>query len=341
MSRHKSPSVRPGGNRGIALLLVVSVISLLTVVIVQFGRSMRTALVESSHYQDRELLEAAVQSGIDIGCAVLRVDRQRGDVDSLVEAWALLGEEPLTILGGETELRLTIANLDGRLPINGLVATAGPGAAQGGSPDRMREILLRLLLSGRFAVEDEGQAREIVDSLVDWLDSDDNESPYGAESSYYESLERPYRAANAVVEFVDELLLVKGITAELLYGNDEKSGLAEYITVHGTERQININTAPIEVFVALDERLGEAEAEMIDAFRRDGENEERLADVTWYSTVAGWPGDVVLDQQLVTGTGRYYRITSEALYRESRMTAEAVIKRENEREMEIISFKIL
>lgn len=72
MSRHKSPSVRPGGNRGIALLLVVSVISLLTVVIVQFGRSMRTALVESSHYQDRELLEAAVQSGIDIGCAVLR-----------------------------------------------------------------------------------------------------------------------------------------------------------------------------------------------------------------------------------------------------------------------------
>jgi general secretion pathway protein K len=330
----------PRGNRGIALLLVVSVISLLTVVIVQFGRSMRTALVESSRYQDRAVLEAAVQSGIDIGCALLRADRLDGEVDSLLETWALIGEKPLTIFGDESELQLTIENLDGRLSINGLVTSAGSGEGQGGTPEQLRATLQRLLLSGRFAIEDEGQARGIVDSLVDWLDSDDNESPYGAESSYYESLEKPYGAANTEVEFIDELLLVKGITAELLYGNDEMSALAEYITVHGDGRQININTAPVELLLALDERLGETEAELLEAFRREPENEELLADAAWYRTIAGWPGDIVLDRQLLTSGGSYYRITSEAVYREVRMTAEAVIRRESEREMEILSFRI-
>jgi general secretion pathway protein K len=330
----------PRSNRGIALLLVVSVISLLTVVIVQFGRSMRTALVESSQYQDRELLEAAVQSGIDIGAAVLRADRLGGDVDSLLEPWTLIGEEPLAILGGDTELLLTIENLDGRLPINALMPSAGSGEGQGGTPELVREILQRLLLSGRFAVEDEGQAREIVDSLIDWLDSDDNESPYGAENSYYESLERPYQAANGAVEFIEELLLVKGITAELLYGNDEMSALAEYITVHGDGRRININTAPVALLLALDERLGDTEAELLDAFRREPENEELLADAAWYRTIAGWPGDIVLDQELLTSSGSHFRISSEAVYRETRMTAEAVIRRENEQEMEILSFRI-
>ncbi|MCB2218553.1 MAG: type II secretion system minor pseudopilin GspK [Desulfobulbaceae bacterium] len=330
----------PRSNRGIALLLVVSVISLLTVVIVQFGRSMRTALVESSHYQDRAVLAAAVQSGTDIGIAVLRADRVGGEVDSLLEPWALIGAESLTILGGDTELQLTIENLDGRLPINGLVPSGGGGEGQGSTPEHLRGMLQRLLLSGRFAIEDEGQAREIVDSLVDWLDSDDNESPYGAESSYYESLEKPYGAANTEVEFIDELLLVKGITAELLYGNDEMSALAEYITVHGDGRQININTAPVELLLALDERLGDMEAELIEAFRREPENEELLADVSWYQTIPGWPGDIVLDQQLLTTGGSFFRIISEAVYRDARMIAETVIRRENEQEMEILSFRI-
>ncbi len=252
----------------------------------------------------------------------------------------MLGEEPLAIFGDESELRLTIENLDGRLPINGLVASTGAGEEQGSAPEQLRDMLQRLLLSGRFAIEDEGQARGIVDSLVDWLDSDDNESPYGAESSYYESLEKPYGAANTAVEFIDELLLVKGITAELLYGNDEMSALAEYITVHGDGRQININTAPVELLLALDERLGETEAELLEAFRREPENEELLADAAWYRTIAGWPGDIDLDRQLLTSRGSSYRITSEAVYREARMTAEAVIRRENEREMEILSFRI-
>ena len=325
----------PNRQQGMALLLVISVISLLTVIIVQFNRSSSQALVAAVQHQERQLLEAVVQSGVDIGCAVLLADRQDGQVDSLVEPWALVDAEPLPIFSGETELRLRIVDLAGLLPINNLVATTG-----GATPERYREALLRLLLSGRFALRDEAQAQEIVDSLVDWLDSDDDELPYGAETPWYQSLQPPYEAGNGPFLMVGQLLLVKGITAELLYGTDEKEPLADYISVEGTGGRININTAPLPVLMALDERLGEDEATLLDEFRRNPEHANLLGDSSWYWAVPGWPGDISFDAQLVSTGSRVFRLVAEARYRDLRMTATAVVQRERERAVEIITFTL-
>jgi type II secretory pathway component PulK len=65
-----------------------------------------------------------------------------------------------------------------------------------------------------------GMTPDVADAIVDWRDPDDNPQPYGAESDYYGSLPSPYRAKNAPFETVEELLLVKGVTPELLYGMD-------------------------------------------------------------------------------------------------------------------------
>jgi DNA uptake protein ComE-like DNA-binding protein len=65
-----------------------------------------------------------------------------------------------------------------------------------------------------------GMTPDVADAIVDWRDQDDNPQPYGAESDYYGSLPSPYRAKNAPFETVEELLLVKGVTPELLYGMD-------------------------------------------------------------------------------------------------------------------------
>jgi general secretion pathway protein K len=318
-----------------ALLLVISVISLLTVIIVQFNQSSSLALVAAVQHQERELLEAAVQSGVDIGCALLHADRQGGQVDSLVEPWALVDVEPLPIFSGETEVRLRIVDLAGLLPINHLVTTAG-----GGNPEWLREALLRLLLSGRFALRDEAQAQEIVDSLVDWLDTDDNELPYGAETAYYQSLQPPYEAANRPFLMVGELLLVKGITGELLYGTDEKEPLADYISVGGNGGRININTVPLPVLLALDERLEEETAILLDEFRRDKENESLLGDPSWYRAVPGWPDDITFDPQLVSTGSRAFRVVTEARYRDLRMRATAVVQRESGQAVEIITLTL-
>jgi len=65
-----------------------------------------------------------------------------------------------------------------------------------------------------------GMTPDVAAAIVDWRDTDDNPQPYGAESDYYGSLPSPYRAKNAPFETVEELLLVKGVTPELLYGMD-------------------------------------------------------------------------------------------------------------------------
>ncbi len=333
-------------HRGMALLLVISVISVLMVVIMQFNRSMRLALVEGVRYQERAMLESTAQSGIDIAYAVLRADRLLNDYDSLLENWAKLQEQPLVAPFNQGSLQLRVVDLDGRFPINRLIAlgTAGtpPGAAseKGMTPQQAREIFLRLLLSGKFAIEDETEARDIVDAVVDWLDSDDDESPYGAENSYYESLEKPYQARNGMIEFVEELLLVRGITTELLYGNDEKSGLAEYISVNSTGGKININTAPPEVFQALDDRISQEDVENITAFRQEESSAELLADVSWYLNSGGWPGDIILDSGIITTASSTFLVTAEAVYNESRVKITAVVKRVDKDKLETLYFRM-
>lgn len=65
-----------------------------------------------------------------------------------------------------------------------------------------------------------GMTPDVANAIVDWRDPDDTPSPYGAESEYYGSIQPPYRAKNGPFETVEELLLVKGVTAEMLYGMD-------------------------------------------------------------------------------------------------------------------------
>jgi type II secretory pathway component PulK len=94
----------------------------------------------------------------------------------------------------------------------------------------------------------------------------------GVEDDYYLSRPTPYRAKNGDFETIDELLLVKGMTPEILYGNivnmprraeletrlpwerelqpGESLGIARYVSLHSSG-QVNVNTASPEVLMAL------------------------------------------------------------------------------------------
>ena len=77
---------------------------------------------------------------------------------------------------------------------------------------------------------------EIADSIIDYIDSDDEQQPNGAESTYYSSLNPPRQARNGPPLCIDELLLVKGVTPALLYGNDANmDGVAQPNETDGTE----------------------------------------------------------------------------------------------------------
>ena len=115
-----------------------------------------------------------------------------------------------------------------------------------------KDTLIKLLeYSG---VEDKIEKSTISDSILDWIDADKNHRLNGAEDDYYQRQNPPYFAKNGRVETMDELLKIRGMTKEILYGSQEPDeaedkkyrGIANYLTVYKIPT-INPNTASKEV----------------------------------------------------------------------------------------------
>jgi DNA uptake protein ComE-like DNA-binding protein len=112
----------------------------------------------------------------------------------------------------------------------------------------------------------------VVASILDWIDEDDIPNPDGAENEYYASLSPSYRCKNRPFESLEELLFVKGITAEIYFGTRQAEspgalsdmtmeqnhtveeegtvGLRELLTVYG-DGKINLNTVLPDVLKIL------------------------------------------------------------------------------------------
>ena len=73
-----------------------------------------------------------------------------------------------------------------------------------------REILMQL----------PEMTEEIADSILDWIDSDDEARENGVESDFYQGLSPGYAAKNGPMDSLDEILLVRGVTPQLLFGLD-------------------------------------------------------------------------------------------------------------------------
>jgi type II secretory pathway component PulK len=65
-----------------------------------------------------------------------------------------------------------------------------------------------------------GMTDDVADAILDWIDADDTPREQGVESDYYGGLQPGYTPRNAPPVSIEELLLVKGVTPELLFGYD-------------------------------------------------------------------------------------------------------------------------
>lgn len=73
-----------------------------------------------------------------------------------------------------------------------------------------------------------GMTEEIADSILDWLDDDDEPREFGAEASYYSGMAPPYAPKNGPLTTLEELLLVRGVTPQHLFGLDtDRNGLVD------------------------------------------------------------------------------------------------------------------
>ena len=110
---------------------------------------------------------------------------------------------PSQMPGDDEEIRYGLTSEAGKLNLN--VASADQ---------------LRTLFAAVIAADEDRSIDELVEALIDWRDPDDNAGENGAEAEYYESLSVPRRAKNGPLDTVEELLLVKGFTGAIVFGED-------------------------------------------------------------------------------------------------------------------------
>ena len=107
-----------------------------------------------------------------------------------------------------------------------------------------------------------GFTEELVASLSDWIDPDNNELSDGAEDDYYQDNDMPYHCKNDSLDYLEELLMVRGFTYSII------DQIRDLVTVYGTGA-VNINTATRVVLLLLG--LDESLVEVIVEFR-DGDD---------------------------------------------------------------------
>lgn len=150
-----------------------------------------------------------------------------------------------------------------------------------------------------------GMTLEISEAIFDWIDEDSDVREHGAENEYYQTLNPPYECKNSKLETLDELLLIRGITPQLLFGEDaNRNGLLDpnendgsltvpyddadgflnrgwsaYLTVHSRELNmqsdrtikvdVNKNTLS-DIYDTLEDALDQPKAQFIVAYRLFG-----------------------------------------------------------------------
>ena len=176
-----------------------------------------------------------------------------------------------------------------------------------------------------------------MDAIKDWIDEDDEPTGFGVENAYYKGLENPYPCKNGLLDSIDELLKIKGITGNIFYGSDTTPGLRNYVTVHGGSK-ININTAPPMILRALAKGIAVEMAADMDEFRRDESND--LADASWYKDVTGMDA-VTIDQNLITVQSDVFTIISTGQVGTMTKQITGVIKRSpTDKTVTLLSWKV-
>jgi general secretion pathway protein K len=257
-------------QRGIALLLVLWAFMTLGVLALDFGRYMRDDAMASVNFAEET--QAYYTALAAMNREIYEESRanetgQRDDPDpNNREPGEAPPEAGLSVAdgqwhqeefaGAQAEVRAT--DECARIPINH-------------ADESMLTRVITNLIRGTNATKgmnsrETAQIEGIVGAIMDWRDADSLKSLHGAESDYYRSA-RGYPAKNALFDSPQELLLVKGITADLFYGGEGRPGLRDVVSVFCRTNTINATSVTAPVLQALG--VDGAEAEELIVLRAD------------------------------------------------------------------------
>lgn len=302
---------RASGQAGTILLLSLIIVIGLCVIVLSFAEGVVVDELIARNQSEDAVTAWAARGGVYRALPYLLLDEEQA-YDSLNEDWWRQADATVN----DTEFRLGDARVvvkvideDRKFNIMATIVEDEDRA------EAAREILARIIkharreFDGGELYEDDAEAEEIVKNIVKWLEDDgtntDQDSSLAEEATTGRSAdEDPDVEIKKVSPYpiltIGELMQVKGVTRELIYGPAKKTfddsdpdedltpeeerdraleqriGLYELITCHtlavGT---VNINTAPREVLLSLVDEMPEEIVDAIISAREQSEEDRQ------------------------------------------------------------------
>lgn len=254
-------------REGMVLLAVLVIVTVLSLAAYQYSDLMMAEYRAADDTLRTLQARAFAESGIHHVAALLSNPENRSQLNDnpfdnpavfqnqiVQPAGGVMGQGGFSIVAplGETStgsavtqgFRFGVTDEGGKINLNALLKIDRSGKVG-------HDILMKL----------PNMTEDIANAILDWIDTNDQPRLGGAENETYSTMTPPYRAKNGPLDSLEELLLVKGVTPELLFGGDRNRngmldadeenldgqqgrGWAEYLTVYGREWNLDSESNP-------------------------------------------------------------------------------------------------
>lgn len=289
-----------GRHRGVALLSVMFILVLLTTMAVYVTEADHLMLSRAGNQRNLEQGMQLALGGEQWAVRVLQRDAADSEIDHLNESWNRL-DQPVSV--EDADMRTAIEDMQGRFNVNNLTRR-----------DEVWYPAFKRLL--RLLDIDEG----IAEAVVDWIDADQQRThASGAEDLEYLLFDPPYRAANRRIADLGELLLVEGVTEDVL------TRLTAFVTAIPDDREtrININTCPPLLFQAM-AGVDAAAAEAL----ADGRGEEGYESVEVFLQRPELAGEAHLfAEPMISLSSDFFMVTNQARIDDMNLAIDSVVRR--------------
>ena len=205
-------------QNGVALVIVIWILSLLTLMAGSFAMSMRRESSVSMALIDSAKALAMAESGIILAEYNLSQPdtKQRWVADGSIYEL----ERP------NGWIRIRIFSESGKVDINASSET-------------------QLMAVVAAVTDDSWEQQRLVNAILDWRDEDDDTRTLGAERKQYQQARLPYEPSNNAFQSLEELQLVLGFN-EAIYNT-----LQPWLTIYSGEAEVNVDQAAPELLAVL------------------------------------------------------------------------------------------
>jgi general secretion pathway protein K len=214
---------------GLAMVIVIWVLSLLTIMAGSFALTMRRETAVISAVKDNAVALALAETGIGIAQQMLFLEDEN-------KRWQADGSI-YHLKYQDADIRVRLLSEQGKVDIN-----------------KANEELLTVMMAS-IGIEEE-QQQTLVSAIIDWRDKDDLIGVNGAEKDQYEDADLSYQPANKDFQLIDELQMVLGMNSDIY------QQLKPLITVYSKQTKVNLQVASKEVIQA----IGGLEPEILDEY---------------------------------------------------------------------------